>query len=57
LIISLTPLFSLCRRRLLVLILLRHNHYQQLLNVTDMASLPNLAFRPIYDKTLMKTLQ
>ena len=57
LVISLTPLFSLCRRQPL-LIHLRPNHGQQLLKATAVTSLPNLAFRQIYDKTLsVGTLQ
>lgn len=53
LMISLTLLFSLCRRRQPFRVDVRPIHFQQFLNITDMASLPNLALRPIYDKAFL----
>ena len=50
---SLTPLFSLCRRRQPFLIHLRPKHYRQLLNPVTITLLPNPAFRPIYNKALL----
>ena len=50
--VSLTPLFSLCRRRQPFLIHLRPNHYQQ-----RRTPLTNVCLRAIYDRTLVGTLQ